>query len=337
MKTGIKSNWILVVVLFNAVLWSCNDREYISLTGKTMGTYYSIHYQSDQNYSEPIDSILANFISAASTYDSASEISEFNRTGFLNYRTPHLHKMLSIARRIHSETGGAFEPTLMPIINAYGFGYSKKQQVSDSLINSLLTRVSFNLIEFDNTSMKASLENVQLDLSAMGEGYAIDLISDFLHHQGIKNYKVEIGGEMKCSGKNQKNEAWLIGIENPLNNKGNTRLLGLVRLVDESISTSGTARKFYRDETGKKRSHIIHPKTGRPIENSLLSVTIKSKNAVDADAFATACMVMGYDSALQFIRGKNLEAFITYEENGKLLSWQTPSFFLSQDRSISLR
>jgi thiamine biosynthesis lipoprotein len=185
--------------------------------------------------------------------------------------------------------------------------------------------------------MKASLENVQLDLSAMGEGYAIDLISDFLHHQGIKNYKVEIGGEMKCSGKNQKNEAWLIGIENPLNNKGNTRLLGLVRLVDESISTSGTARKFYRDETGKKRSHIIHPKTGRPIENSLLSVTIKSKNAVDADAFATACMVMGYDSALQFIRGKNLEAFITYEENGKLLSWQTPSFFLSQDRSISLR
>lgn len=335
MKAGIKNNSAIVVSLLSTVLWSCNDQEYISLTGKTMGTYYSIQYQSDQNYSEAIDSILANFISAASTYDSTSEISEFNRTGFLNYRTPHLYKMLSIARRIHSETNGAFEPTLMPIINAYGFGYSKKQGVSDSLLDLLLTRVSFNLIEFDKNNMKASLKNVQLDLSAMGEGYAIDLISDFLKSHRIKNYKVEIGGEMKCMGKNNKGEAWLIGIENPVNIKGNTGLLGSVRLVDEAISTSGTARKFYMDEAGKKRSHIINPKTGRPIENSLVSVTIKSKNAVDADAFATACMVMGYDLAIRFIKDKDLDAFITYEENGKLLSWQTPSFLLSKDRSIS--
>jgi len=329
MKAGIKNNFFLVVVLFSAVLWSCNDQEYISLTGKTMGTYYSIQYQSDQNYSEEIDSILTNFISAASTYDSTSEISEFNRTGFLNYRTPHLYKMLSIAKRIHRETNGAFEPTLMPIINAYGFGYSKKKNISDSLIESLLTNVSFSLIEFDNINMKAVKKNVQLDLSAMGEGYAIDMISAFLNRQGVTNYKVEIGGEMKCSGNNSKGEAWLIGVENPLKNNTNTTVLGYVRLADESISTSGTARKFYLDETGKKISHIINPKTGWPIENSLLSVTIRSKNAVDADAFATACMVMGLDSAKTFIERSGLSGLIVYQKNGVTKIWHSTGFFNS--------
>jgi hypothetical protein len=169
---------------------------------------------------------------------------------------------------------------------------------------------------------------VQLDLSAMGEGYAIDMIADFLESKNVSDYNVEIGGEMKCKGKNEKRDRWLIGVENP-SSAGN-RILTTVSLDDEAISTSGTARKFYLDETGVKRSHIIDPKTGYSIHNNLLSVTIKNSKAARADALATALLVMGLDSAKSFAARTNTAALIVYEKNGKVLSWHSPDFFNTQ-------
>jgi thiamine biosynthesis lipoprotein len=316
----------LVVVLF-----SCKDQQYTTLKGKTMGTYYDIQYSSDQNYQGEIDSLLKSFIAAASTYDSTSELSSFNQSGFLRYRSPHLFRMLKFAKQFHQQTQGTFEPTLMPLIKAHGFSTSKRQVLEKKQIDSLLSFVSFGYISYDHIEMRAMKPGVQLDLSAMGEGYAIDLVADFLQHKDVVSYKVEIGAEMKCKGRNSKGEIWLIGIENPSNNG---QLLTTTRLENSAISSSGISRKFYTDSSGKRRSHLINPKTGYSVENNLLSVTVKDPLAVRADVFATALMVMGLDSARSFTEKTNLDAFIVYQENGKVLSWHTPDFLNTQDRSL---
>jgi FAD:protein FMN transferase len=331
MKAGIRnsSRFAVVVVLTFA---SCAEDEFISLSGKTMGTYYSVQYQASENYQVEIDSILEEFISAASTYDSTSELSDFNRNGFVNFRTPYLYRMLQIAKQLNAETGGAFEPTLFPLVNAHGFGPSRKNIANPFIIDSLLTLVSMNYVQFDTVRMKALKSGVQIDLNAMGEGFAIELIADFLEMHHVRNYKVEIGGELKCSGRNPNNELWLIGIEEPF--IGRQTATKTVRLHNESISTSGSYKNFYKDRSGKRQSHLIDPKTGYPVQNNLVSVTLKMKSAIQADALATACMIMGLDGAIRFIEGLNLEAFITYEENGTLQTWHTPFFLTHKPQSV---
>jgi FAD:protein FMN transferase len=324
MKTGIRTSTglaVLAVLTFG----SCAEEQFISLSGKTMGTYYSIHYQAPKNYQTEIDSILRGFISAASTYDSTSELSEFNRKGIVYFRTPYLNKMLAIAKQLNTETKGAFEPTLFPLVNVHGFGPSRKKTATPFIIDSLLSLVSIDYVDFDTVRMRVLKRGVQVDLNAMGEGFAIELIADFLEKKHVKNYKVEIGGEMKCSGRKPNNELWLIGIEGPF--PGHQTLTKTVRLHNESISTSGSYKNFYTDQSGKRQSHLIDPKTGYPIQNSLLSVTIKTKSAIKADALATACMIMGLEDAIRFIEDSNIEAFITYEENNTVHTWHTASFF----------
>jgi thiamine biosynthesis lipoprotein len=315
-----------LLALFLLIFWSCQEEGYIMLSGKTMGTYYSIQYKSERNFENEIDSLLQGFVSAASTYDSLSELSEFNRKGIVYFRTRHLYRMLATAKIIHKETLGAFEPTLMPLINLHGFGYTKKVSFPPSSIDSLLELVSFNHVVFDSIKMTTLKKGVQVDLSAMGEGFAIDLIAEFLEENHVMNYKVEIGGEMKCKGKNSRDEDWLIGIEHPVpGNPG--RILNTVRLQNEAISTSGSYRKFYLDDKGRKHSHILSPKTGRPVQNNVLSVTIIAKKAVTADALATACMVMGLTDAVRFIESSAIEGMITYEHNGQIRYWHSKDFF----------
>jgi FAD:protein FMN transferase len=325
MKAGIKNKLIYVLLVLVFSTTSCETDDFITVSGKTMGTYYSIQYKSNKNFQPEIDGVLQSFIAAASTYDSTSEISQFNKTGSLEFRSEHLYRMLKVAKRIHNETSGAFEPTLMPLISAHGFGKDKTVTASTAIIDSLLAFVSFDYITFDSIQMHATKKGVQIDLSAMGEGFAIELIADFLDENKVGDYKIEIGGEMKCNGKNPSGQLWLIGIENP--SMTGTQLMKTVRLDNESVSTSGSYRKFYTDKSGKRQSHIIDPRTGYPVQNNLLSVTIKATNAVNADAFATSCMVMGFADAVQFVDRSNVEAFIVYEEGDKVLSWHTNEFF----------
>ena len=323
MKIGIDHKPFIFLLGIACSVVSCIQDKYTTITGKTMGTYYSIQYRSTQNYQAQIDSILGDFISAASTYDSKSEISQFNRDGYVVFKSPHLFRMLTEAREIHRKTNGAFEPTLMPLINAYGFGYKKRIIPNQQIVDSLLSLVSFTYLEFDSTKLVAVKKGVQLDLSAMGEGYAIELISGFLEQRKITDYKVEIGGEMKCKGKNPDGEYWLIGIQRPGTHH---ETMTSVRLRNEAISTSGSYRKFYT-ENGRHQSHIINPRSGRSVQNNLLSVTMRGKSAIEADAFATAGMVMGLDSVKDFVRRQKVEAFVIYQENDKVLSWHSGRFF----------
>ena len=317
----------LFALCVTTCLTSCETREHISLSGKTMGTYYSIEYNGRINFQKEIDSLLHGFIKAASTYDPTSEISEFNRNGSLVFRSGHLYRMLTMAKALHKQTNGAFEPTLMPLIDAYGFTRSQPAAISNDELDSLLEFVSFGYITFDHKRMSAKKKGVQVDLSAMGEGYAIDMISEFLETKGVKDYKVEIGGEMKCKGRNTRNTSWLIGIENPASSGFSNKLLSTVVLTDEAISTAGHYRKFFEDKSGKKHSHILDPHSGESVDNNILSVTIRSKEAVIADAMATACIVLGKDAAIEVIQNAGLEAFICYEEGGKVLTWHSTGFF----------
>jgi FAD:protein FMN transferase len=314
---------ILIIIILLASV-SCADHRYTHLHGKTMGTYYEIQYNAAANYQSEIDSLLDGFIMAASTYDSTSEISQFNKAGEVVFESPHLFRMLTMATTFHKETDGMFEPTLMPLIRAHGFSNGGRKALSEATIDSLLTFVSLSFIQYDSNQMTTSKPGVQLDLSAMGEGYAIDMIADFLESRNVDDYKVEIGAEMRCKGKNAAGELWLIGIEMPTTTENN--ILTTVRIDNQAISTSGTSRRFYIDESGVKRSHIIDPRTGHSIKNNLLSVTVRDRRAVRADVLATALMVMGIDSARHFTEKMNLQALLVYEENGKVLSWSSEDF-----------
>lgn len=307
---------------------SSKQQSYTELKGSTMGTYYSIVYDSNENFQHEIDSILTNYSTAANTYDASSEISEFNKTGKIVYRSPYLFAMLMKASEINKATQGAFDPTLMPLINAWGFGFSSRAQMDSAKVDSLLNLVSLSNIHFDETEAIALKQGVMLDLSALGEGFGIDLIGNFLRKEGIENYKVEIGGEMLCKGVSPSGRAWRIGIENPKYEKsGESKLMTIVELKNEALSTSGNYRKYFVDATGTKQPHIISPITGYPVRHGLLSVSIKAKDCVTADAFATSCMVLGLDKAKKLVESRNdLEAFFIYNQQSRLKTWKSDGF-----------
>lgn len=293
-----------------------------------MGTYYSIVYSSEENFQHEIDSILIDYSAAANSYDPSSEISAFNKTGKITYRSPYLFAMLTKAEAINDATTGAFDPTLMPLINAWGFGFSNRSEMDSAKVDSLLNLVSFSNIRFDEREAVALKKGVMLDLSALGEGFGIDLIGGFLSKKGIENYKIEIGGEMLCKGLSPSERSWRIGIENPdYALSGEDRLMTVVALKNEALSTSGSYRKYFVDSTGTRQPHIISPKTGYPVQHGLLSASVKAKDCTTADAFATSCMVLGLEKAKELIESRDdLEAYFIYDRQGKLETWKSDGF-----------
>jgi len=320
------------MVFAGAMLSNCTHRShFIENSGSVYGTYYSVVYESQEDYNNAFDSIFNQINNAVSNYQASSEISRFNTQGFLNNPSPVLLEQLKSAVYYHQITDGAFEPTLLPIIEVWGFGLQKRTEVDHSIIDSLLPLVSFTKnISFNKKFIKANKPGVQLSLTSMGEGYTLNKIASFLDHKGIENYKVELGGEVKCKGKNEDNKVWRIGISNPFYDLGKSpdQLTEIVILNNNSLSTSGSYRKYYIDENGRKKTHIIDPKTGYPVTHNLLSVSIKCPDAEKADALSTACMVMGLTKSKQFIRReKDIEGFLIFEnDNKELETWASKNF-----------
>ena len=324
---------IIYMLFASAMLSNCSTKSaFIENSGSVFGTYYSIVYESQKNYNDAFDSIFMQINNAVSSYQLHSEISRFNTQGFLNNPSPILLEQLKSAAYYHQITNGAFEPTLLPLIEVWGFGLKKRTKVEGATIDSLLPLISFTKnISFNKKVIKANKPGVQLSLTSMGEGYTLNKIASFLDHKGIENYKVELGGEVKCKGKNEHNEVWRIGISNPLYDleKSPEELTEIIILNNNSLSTSGSYRKFYIDEHGRKKTHIIDPKTGYPVTHNLLSVSIKCPDAEKADALSTACMVMGVLKAKQFIKEqKDIEGFLIFENDKKELeTWASTNFY----------
>lgn len=321
----------LFPLLFLFFLSACNSEEaaavYTKIAGETMGTTYSVVYQSNTDYQASIDSLLVAFNNEVSTYIPNSVISTFNQSvkGIdLNQVGEYVHFLenLSQSREVTENTEGAFQPTLMPLINYWGFGYTEKRavtQVDSVKVDSLMADVGLDLITVTKDSLRKAKPGVQLDFSAIAKGYGVDLIGAYLAGQGVENYFVEIGGEAIGKGLSPRGDAWRVGISVPKSEAGLGEYAEVAPLNNQAVATSGNYRNYYEVE-GEKYGHTINPYSGFPEKNNLLSASVFAKDCATADAYATAFMVMGFEKAKEKVEQmEDIEAyFIVGTSEGKM-------------------
>lgn len=301
----------------------------IALQGNTMGTTYSVKYLDPQgrNLKPSVDSLLEAFNMSMSTYIPDSEISRFNRETVLKYESPFFYPVLKKSKDVFEKTAGAFDPTVGPVVNVWGFGPESRQHPSDLLIDSLRQLVNYDSIFFDSISACKMMKGMKLDFSAIAKGYGVDVVADFIGSKGIDNLFVEIGGEVVARGVNDRGEPWRVGINYPTEDpEEQQQAQAIVSLKNQAIATSGNYRNFY-EKDGIKYSHTISPITGRPVRHSLLSASVFAPDCMTADAYATAFMVMGVDKAKEVLaKEKELSAYFIYSDaNGKLETWASPA------------
>jgi FAD:protein FMN transferase len=330
----------LVLVLTVVAVWSwrrwnqpdelraIDGLKRIALQGSTMGTSYSVRYLDAQgrNLKPGIDSLLLAFNNSLSTYIPDSEISRFNQDALLKYESPFLYPVLQKSKEVYQKTGGAFDPTVGPLVNAWGFGPQGRQTPSASLVDSLRRLVSYDSIFFDSLAVCKLKQGVQLDFSAIAKGYGVDVVADYIRSRGIEHLFVEIGGEVVAQGLNDRGTPWQVGINVPSEDPGEqAQPQAIVSLRDRALATSGNYRNFY-EKGGIKYSHTISPVSGQPVRHSLLSASVIAADCMTADAYATAFMVMGMEKARQLLdREPELQAYFIYSDaDGKLQSWATP-------------
>lgn len=306
-------------------LCACSHKyEMQSVTGFAQGSYYNVKYFDSlgRDFSHDIDSLLTVFDFTASVYNEASIISRLNAgdtTVELNEDFIHL---FNISQQISLLTGGSFDITVSPLIRAWGFGPQKDSTSPDSVqVDSLLQLVGWQKVSLQQGKLVKENANIQLDMNAIAQGYSVDKIAEFLLEQGVHNFIVDIGGEVRAQGQ-KPGGAWMVGIEEPTDS--NTQLMASLPLRNASLVTSGNYRK-YQELEGEKYSHIINPLTGYPLKQSLLSVVVLHAKAVYADAYATAFMVMGLDAARQYVQEhKDIEVYMIYSENGEYKVYASP-------------
>lgn len=304
---------------------------YTELEGKAQGTTFHINYKNarEQNFSGQVDSLFRRIDKSMSLWDSASIISRINRNEPGVVADEHLIKVYNLSREISERSGGAFDITVGPLVKAWGFSYKKGLPPPDSArVDSLLQLIGFQKIRLENGVFVKKYPAMEIDVNAIAQGYTVDLIARFLEQQGIHDYLVEIGGEVRSAGKNERGEFWKIGIDKPLDNPEQERLLQTtLSLKNRSLATSGSYRKFVvRD--GKKFSHAIDPATGYPIKHNLLSVSVLADDCASADAYATAFLVMGMDKAMQLAQKQGLEIYCVYADEKGALQVQATAGFL---------
>jgi thiamine biosynthesis lipoprotein len=302
--------------------------EYIRLAGFAQGTTYHITYESKnrENLQYFIDSLLADFDLSLSIYQPNSIISRFNRNEPRTLADQKFIYVFNKAYEVYQKTEGAFDITVGPIVNAIGFGSSDTLDVDSTLIRRLLKSVGMNKVSLHHNMLVKQSPDVTLDVNALAQGYSVDLVVEFLEARKIRNYLVEIGGEVRVRGKNENNRAWRIGIDRPV--EGNfipgSDLQAVIRLNNRSLATSGNYRKFY-EKNGIKFVHTINPKTGYPVVSNLLSATVVASDCITADAYATALMVFGVDKSIAFLaKNQFLDAFLIYaDQKGKFKTFTT--------------
>jgi thiamine biosynthesis lipoprotein len=288
----------------------------ITLSGKTMGTTYSIVYLDEENrdFQFSIDSLFVVFNQSLSTYIPDSELSQFNQGDSLNFKLPFFLPVLKASKTVYDNTNGSFDPTIGPLVNVWGFGPTGPELKDSTNIDRLLQLVGFDKIEFDERQIRKKMDGIYLDFSAIAKGYGVDVAGDFLRAKGIQNFLIEIGGELVASGVNDKGELWKVGINRPEESANASDLHSIIALQDRGMATSGNYRNYYVKDS-VKISHTINPATGYPVDHTLLSATVIAKDCMTADAYATAMMVMGTEKAIMLDSAlTEIEAFLIYSD-----------------------
>ncbi len=282
---------------------SCGEKQkpYKIYEGEIFGTYYRIQVaDSGKDLQPEFDSVFNLINIASNSYVQDSEISEFNRSGKLLNPSFTFKDMMDSTVKYHEMSEGYFEPTLYPLLKSWGFSFEQREEMDSAKVADLVGLISFEqMILATDSGFFAAKTGVMLDITGLGEGYAIDKLVEVVERNQISDYMVEIGGEMKAKGLNSRNTIWTIGIEDPAQAEMGvtSTMLTKVELDNRSISSSGNYRKFYIDEEGNRRAHILDPKTGFPVSHNMVSVSVLAPSATQADALATAFMAMGPERA----------------------------------------
>lgn len=301
----------------------------VVIEGRTMGTTYRIVYfdESRKDYTKAVDSLLGVINKAISTYDPDSEIARFNKSRRgIRLKLPYLYEILGVARRVHDASGGAFDPTVMPLVNAWGFGPEKSGTPNAAQVDSIRAFVGFDMVRFSRKKVRKTNRNVQLDMGGIGQGYGADVITQFLKSKGIRHMLVELGGEgMACGINVRKNHDWTIGILDPNSTPENQFFKAYVTLRDQAFTTSGNYFN-YKIIDGRKFGHTIDPVSGYPVQHSLLSASVFAPDCTTADAWATAFMVMGTEKAIATLESlDHVDALLLYTDaDGELRAYVTP-------------
>lgn len=308
---------LLLLMVFFFVGCKNSPSKYIYNKGFIYGTMYSITYESPAgiDFQEEITAKFREYTLIFSTYEKESTISKINNNIPVKPE-PEFMICYNRAMEISEITNGAFDITAGPMVNAWGFGPEKRKHMSQEKVDSLIEITGYNKVHVENGIIVKDNPNMKLDMSAISKGYTCDLIADFLADKGCLNYMVEIGGEVTAKGKNEHSSVWSIGISKPDEDivASNTDLEAIIKLPNHALATSGNYRNFYVAD-GKKYAHTIDPKTGYPVQHSLLSATVHANDCMTADAFATAFMVIGLESGIELARIiPEIEVFFIYAD-----------------------
>lgn len=304
--------------------------DYLVIEGRTMGTYYRITYRDSlrRDFQAEFDRLLIEINDEVSTYIDTSTISRFNTAqegitlGEPSGSARHFIRNLQLAGEIWRISEGAFDPTVMPLVNYWGFGYTPKNlvtQVDSNRIDSLLAFVGFDKVTMSGRELRKQSPGVQLDFSACAKGYGVDELARYLEGMGIRHYLVDIGGEARARGYNPRGGIWNIGINTPREDAAVDDIEIAIPLENRSVATSGNYRNYY-EVGGIKYSHTIHPKRGFPQRSNLMSASVFHADCMTADAYATTFMVMGMEAAYQLAQSRpDVEAYFLYvADDGQL-------------------
>lgn len=295
--------------------------------GMVFGTIYHITYQSDTNYQKEIEAELQKVDNSLSPFNKTSIISRINRNEKVKV-DEMFSEVFQLAEKISGDTDGAFDITVAPMVNAWGFGFKTGTPPTRQTIDSLRAIVGFHNVSLQDGYVIKKNPKTMLDCSAIAKGYGTDVVARFLKKKGVQNFMVEIGGEIVVNGNSEKLQPWRIGINKPTDDSLNTSqaIQDVVSVSNIAMATSGNYRNFYY-KNGKKYAHTIDPKTGYPVQHNILSATVFADDCATADAYATSFMVLGLDGAKKILeKHPELCAYLIYsDQKGGNQIWYSPS------------
>ena len=291
---------------------------YQKSSGFIFGTSYNVTYESEKDYSEDILNVLNKIDSSLSPFNEKSTITAVNNSDGTPVKVDEMFaEVFNTAKDVNTDTQGAFDITVAPLVNAWGFGFKNGIMPTAAQVDSIKTFIGFSKVSMKDNAITKQDRRIMLDCGAIAKGFAVDKVAEMLTEKGVTNFMVEIGGEIVVKGNNPEGKPWHIGVIKPaddslsVSNEMQARLI----LSDKAMATSGNYRNFYYKD-GKKYAHPIDPKTGYPVQHNILSATVLAPTCMQADAYATSFMVMGLDKARQILdRHKEMAAYIIYNDN----------------------
>jgi len=311
-----KSIIFILTILF--LFCSCNRQKKVyQITGSGIGTYYNILYTGEENVNMPhtIDSMIQDIATQFSIFDTNSLVSKLNRGENLPL-TPDFITVFEISQKTSRITDGAFDITVGPLVDLWGFGTNREQRASLAFVDSIKKRIGYQRVKIEKDFLYKENESITLNFNAIAKGFCVDKLAEMMKTKGYQNFMIEIGGEIRVSGK-KNGKSWIIGIQVPTATADGDFETDYIFCADnKSLATSGNYRN-YKEENGIRYAHTINPKTGYPKQSSVLSVTVLSDECAVADAFATAFMALGIEESMKIIEKEQyLEALFIYNENG---------------------